>query len=544
MCASSKNNDLKLNLNFSKINLYNLLEIKKIFKYNISKKIYGFGKCNLHTQNGILIGDIVLDLKTNNKKLSQIRSNFSKNFLGCKIQHEGGVDNFIADMKLPFYYSVIDFKFHNSNEQIIDVEASIKGELEKILLFDDNLSIKGNCLGKIKISGDKNNPKIDSNIKIANGLFEKDGIIFPNINIDLFSCDLNKIKIRNATSTDNRGNKFTINGIGHVVVDGILPNLDCNLSIECTNYHIIDSDGLGVSITGKAAGKGLINKLNITGNVDSNINYNIDELSRKNNIQDFIKFYANGKRLNDNKKISSTVTPPFNFDINLNCKKLRVSGNTIDSIFSGKVNFLTFNNELALDGMLSLEKGYINIAGKNINIKSGKLVFEKSNKFTPMVDISASSVFKNLLVFINIKSKEDLNIAIDITSKPHYSPEQILAIIIFGRNMQDLKISEILRIKEAIKNMEFTKGSKSILDILKNLTFLNIGIQQEINQSNRQETYAVNAGTYVTDKIYVGLKKNFEKENANVNIKLNISPQVFIEGTSGGDIGVSWIKRY
>ncbi len=538
-------NDLIFNVKFAKVNLYNLLEIKKIFKYNISKKIYGFGQCDLHTKNGILLGNLILDLHANDKKVSQIKSCFDENFFECKIRHEGGVDNFFADVKLPFYYSISDLKVHDSKTQKIFVDVSIKGALEKILLFDDNMTIKGNCVGNMIISGNKDNPKVDTNIKISQGLFEKDGVLFPNISIDLFSDDLNKIKIRKAIAIDSRGNKFTIYGGGSLVVDSGFPNIDCDMSMECKNFKIIDSVGLGVSITGKAIGSGRINKLNIKGNVDTNISYNIDEAFRQYNSQDFVKFHEVGNVAKDN-KIAETIASlsPFVFDIDLNCKKLRVFGSAIDGVFSGKIKFLTFKGLLALDGMLSLKRGYINVAAKNINIKRGKLIFDKCNQFVPKVDILASSVFKNLLVFINVKSKDDLNMSIDISSTPQYSPEQILANIIFGRNMHDLKISEALRIKEAIKNITFKNDSKSILDVLKKLTFLNIGIHQEVNQSNRQETYAVNAGTYVTDKIYVGVKKNFEKENANVNIRVNVSPQVFVEGTSGGEVGVSWIKRY
>lgn len=541
-------NYLVLDSDFKNLALQSFLASKRLYNLNVLVDTFINGRLNIKGKLDNLYGKFDININKNSNKILELLVESNKNDDGLTIgnlRYKFGIDSIVADFKLPMILNLIEKKFTNSHSNQIGVDMHISGNFQNMLLIPDSINIRGNCFANISISGNKLNPNIKANLKIKNGLYEQAGVIFPNINADIIANDIDKLKINKLEAKDSKGHIFQITGYGNLIFDKNVPDIDCHLYVNANNYNLINSENLNMSISGKATGTGLLSHLKIFGNLDVNAIYNTDSIFEE---KDF-----SGLIIHDPQKRSKTLiyekenyngNSLFDFNLNLNCHNLKVTGSSMDSNFSGKLKFLTFDNELALDGLLKLKDGTLNFLTKKMRIRNGELLFKPKNKFVPLVTMTATETFRDFMLLIKIASNDNLGLTVDILSNPRYQLEQLLSRIIFGRPVQELKIAEAVKIQEAIKNVKHNdNNSLKFLEQISKLMSVSLSVEQ--NKLNTdQETYSLNAGTYITDKIYIGVKKDFEKDTTSGNVKINISPQFFVEGDTNGDFGITWFRRY
>lgn len=540
--------NLSLNVDFKNIAVDKLVKLKNLKKNKLFDGLTVEGKCNLHGALSAITGTFDLGLfknKTNN--ILSLKWNAADSYFLCALTYNDNGNYVLGNIKLPGKFSLKDFKLVDSSLKDVFIDIKTSADLQKILFLPDDMTVKGKCVSEILIKGHKNSPTIKANLKISQGLFEGAGVIFPNINAELFSDDLNKVHIKVFEAKDSDGNKFSITGSGKVVFNEGIPNLDCDLKVKTKNYLLMNTDTINAIVTGTGTGTGLLGDLNVKGNLDAKITYNIPNDNGNFSLYENIIIHDSKKHFvpKETEKLDTPYKPLFNFDVDLNCKNLEVIGDSIESNFIGKTKLITFDERLSLDGELKLKSGYLSFINKRLAIRNGSLKFRKENGLVPKVDILAQSNFKDLLLSVKIVSDENLKPKIDIFSNPKHRMDQILSKVLFGRPSQELRLSEATKIQEAVKNIkQQSNDAFSILDQIKKLMFVDISLEQDINETTREESYSLKAGAYVNDKIYIGVKKNLEKESASCNVKIDISPQVSLEGDSNGDVGISWFRRY
>lgn len=543
-----QNDNLSLKADFKNIALNKLVKLKNLKKNKLFDGLTASGTCNLHGSLSNLTGAFDLEIfKNQTNNIWSSKGKLADSYFSCSLTYKDNGNYILGNIKLPKVISLKDFKLADSvrKDVFIDIKTSV--DLQKILLLPDDMTIKGKCVSEILIKGHKNSPMIRANLKISEGFFEGAGVVFPNIDAELFSDDLNKVHIKILEAKDSGGNKFSITGSGKVVFNDDIPNFDCDIKFKTENYRLMNANTLNAIVTGTGTGTGLLGDLNVKGHLDTKITYSVPIDNGNFSLYENIIVHDSKKHFVPKKteNLEKSYKPLFNFDVDLNCKNLEVIGDSIESNFSGKAKLITFNERLSLDGLLKLKHGSLSFINKRLSIRKGSLKFKKENGLIPEVDILAQNNFKDLMLFVKIVSDENLKPKIDIFSNPKHRMDQILSKVLFGRPSQELRLFEGTKIQEAVKNIQRQSNDAfSILDQIKKLMFIDVSLEQDISESTRKESYSLKAGTYVNDKIYIGVKKNLEKENTSCNVKIDLSPQVSLEGDSNGNVGISWFRRY
>lgn len=516
-----------------------LSRLNKIFKYD-HDLLHGLilnASGDLSINNACCLGDIIATLEENNRTVLKVKSTLEHNKLNINTTYNRLGDSINLNASIPVNYEVQKFNINEEEQLHADLTAYVK--LNTLFVFSDDYALQGNMSSKMTLDGTLQEPLLNGRINIQNGAVETSSMSIKNITIDSIIRN-SKIIIQKAIAQD-KNSYIDIRGSADFEISNYIPRVVCDWTVKFANYDLINSDNLLCNCDGEIKATGPINCLTLSGPLKLRGRYDTTNATSA-GYKD-IRVIRKGKKPKRMDRKEHNSQPPFVFDIRGNCEKLRVVGKSVDALFNGNLNVVTFDENLSLDGALRLIDGHVNMVGVKIKLRQGDIRFQKERPLQPYVHILGNSIVRDMQVFLEAENKKSGQLTIDIYSKPSYSVEDILSKIIFNRSSQELHLEESTKLREAIKNMRQQDDAFSSLDFIKELFILDTVSFSQDDSASRNGNNTVSAGKYINDKIYIGVEKATEKE-ASYKVQVNVSPQVTIHANSTGDAGVSWMYRY
>ena len=212
--------------------------------------------------------------------------------------------------------------------------------------------------------------------------------------------------------------------------------------------------------------------------------------------------------------------------------KVFVRGRGLDTELEGKLHITGTHHQPNIDGNLQMRRGTLNILNRQFKFSRGQVSFDGVPKQEPTLNFKADA-----------KSTADARMAVLVTgpasrpsisfwSDPEMPQEEILARILFGKNTGSLTPPEAVELAASVATLTGAFSGPGILDKLR----YSLGLDTlKFNAGDDRTGPGVEAGRYIADGVYLGIRQGIDSESSTATIEVEITPNISLEGDVGAD---------
>jgi translocation and assembly module TamB len=232
-------------------------------------------------------------------------------------------------------------------------------------------------------------------------------------------------------------------------------------------------------------------------------------------------------------------------------RNIFVRGRGLDAELGGALRITGRLADPQITGALELRRGDIAVAGRRLNFERGRLAWDGG--LLPDLNFRATSQAGPVTARVDVTGPPT-DPELTFSSTPELPQDEILARLLFDRPLSDLSPFELAQIAAAAAGAAGLPGggATGVLDRLRQglgLDRLAVGGGGEgaSRNTNAQERSGptVEAGSYVADGVYVGVRQGTESGSSRVGVRVDLTPRLKLEAETGdreagNRVGLSW----
>ncbi|MDO6584047.1 translocation/assembly module TamB domain-containing protein [Salipiger sp. 1_MG-2023] len=208
-----------------------------------------------------------------------------------------------------------------------------------------------------------------------------------------------------------------------------------------------------------------------------------------------------------------------------------VRGRGLDAELGGRLVLRGTTADIVPEGRFELIRGRLDILGQRLTLDTATLTM--TGDFIPSLDVEATTQRADTEITIAV-SGEATSPEVSFSSSPSRPEEEVLALLLFGRNVAELSAFQALQIASAVNTLA-GKGGDGIVGNLRK----GFGLDDLDVTTDSDGNAALSLGKYITDQIYTDVEVKSSGETAvNLNIQLKRNLKAKASVTSAGDSGV------
>jgi autotransporter translocation and assembly factor TamB len=188
---------------------------------------------------------------------------------------------------------------------------------------------------------------------------------------------------------------------------------------------------------------------------------------------------------------------------------------------------------------MGVRRGYVDLLDRRFVIREGEIRFVGTSPPTPEINLTAAAEGNGITAIVRLSgAATDPIVAID--SEPTLPTDEILARLLFGRDVSRITPVQGIRLAAAVRQLEGGGG----LDVLTNLRET-IGIDTlDIGGDSPAEAY-VSAGKYVAENVFVEVQQSLATGQTKARVEVELTDQInVVTETGDGMSGVEVEWRY
>lgn len=523
--------------------------LKKDLPENLKGQYLSF---NLSLAGSLNKPELSSDLSFYNKEARKL------NNIKIQIKEDQALLNVKSENKTSEYYNLqvnipVNFSLDPALRLAIKETSAVQGKLNynfdvstiSNIMLSPNHLIKGRASGDLNLSGTYFKPLINGKLKYSEGAYNYLSLGLNFYNIDtLISAKNNIFTIDKLKAKDLKNNQLEITGQASF---NDINSYIYNLKLNIKNFNLFNNSNIYSVISGAISMKGNNKSGKIEGSLDSEeLNIYLPARFTKDipslNITEVI---TNSKESND------MDSKPLNYsiflDIILQAKnKVFIHGWGVDAELQGKLGIKGSIDKPQIKGKLSTIRGSYEEFGKKFKLKTAELLFEGDIPPSPYLNI-IGSITKSDIEIMPIISGPLLNPSLSIESSPEKPQEEILSILLFGKDSSKISAFQAIQLGSSLKRI--STGQDSGFDPLRKIrdTF---GLD-EITVNDNQDTSnspSLGVAKYISDSIRVKVDQGEEAKDGKVGVEVDLTPNISIESGSSGSgnngIGLNWKYNY
>ena len=230
----------------------------------------------------------------------------------------------------------------------------------------------------------------------------------------------------------------------------------------------------------------------------------------------------------------------FPIDIKLRVgRQMFVRGRGLDAELSGALRLTGTTENIVPVGQFDLIRGRLNILGKRLDLSQGNVVMQGG--FDPSLYFKAQSQAEDTVINITLSGPASQP-EVSFTSSPERPDDEVLALLLFGRDITQISAFQALRLAAAIRTLA-GKGSDNIVSKLRN----EFGLDDLELSTDENGEATVAAGKYISDNIYTNVELGTNSE-AKINLNLSLSPSLTARGSADSEgntsVGIFFERDY
>jgi autotransporter translocation and assembly factor TamB len=431
-------------------------------------------------------------------------------------------------------------------------------------------SLTGRARLNLNLAGTPDRPRLEGSLRLTGARYEDKvlGIWLRDLNLSADSGPDLSLKF-NLTGRDT--------GRGEINLQGEIPNLAhpiLKAGGSLKAFKPFHRDDLSLTVSGGLGVEGPLNSLALTSEIT------VDEGDLDLNL-----VLAGGSiatlPLSEPGREDGAAPPPAGsprFDLQVAAPgRFRIHGYGLDSEWRGRLRLQSRGGHPELTGALHPVRGWYEppVFSKQFDFAAdGQITF--TGGFVPNLDLELTNQGPNIMAIIKITGsarRPDIR----LTSRPPLNPDEVAAQVLFGKSASEFSRFEALQLAAALKDLpgfgggglnplqtvrETVRGALG-LDVLRlgggsrpgerQVSELSGSMAGEVAARNEtraedgeeDSAVAVEAGKYITDKIYMGVEHG--GGGPAVRLEVELAPNVSLEARSSStssQVGLGWKKDY
>lgn len=223
----------------------------------------------------------------------------------------------------------------------------------------------------------------------------------------------------------------------------------------------------------------------------------------------------------------SSNARPFGLNLAINApSRIYLRGRGIDSEFGGNVVIRGDTNNVNPSGAFELIRGRLDILGKRLELDQAQLLLE--GDLIPYINIVATNQGDNVTTSVTIRGRAD-DPEIIFSSTPDLPQEEVLAQLLFGRDLQSISALQAAQLASAVASLA-GKGGEGIVGNLRK----NFGLDDLDLSTDSEGNVSVKAGKYISKRVYTEVEVDQDGQSK-INLNLDLKKNVTVRGSVGAD---------
>ncbi|MEM0908893.1 MAG: translocation/assembly module TamB domain-containing protein [Pseudomonadota bacterium] len=218
--------------------------------------------------------------------------------------------------------------------------------------------------------------------------------------------------------------------------------------------------------------------------------------------------------------------------------RIFVRGRGIDAELGGQVRVTGPISNVAPVGSFELRRGRLSILTQRVVFTEGEITL--LGDLDPTIRLVAESQTSSITVRVIVEGSAT-NPTITFESTPELPQDEVLAQFLFGRSLNDLSTFQLAQLAAAVAELAGGGGGPNIFEQIRVFTGLD---NLEIITDDQGNT-AAEAGTYINDRIYLGVRAGEVSSGVTVNLDVTRHLRLRAEAlTDETAVGIFYENEY
>lgn len=452
------------------------------------------------------------------------------------------------DLNLPMDFSITPFNVGLPQTVPLSGELQTNLELETLamLFLPPDQLLSGTFSSQFIVSGILSEPSLTGQVEIKNASYE-------NLDAGLYLSDLQVKAMAQQTRitiTEIRGSdglNGRIRGSGFFDID---PSKDMPWSLEMDIYTMrLVNQKLAVVYVdqGFLEASGDKSQASVTGKITFDpVNVNVPEQAPPGVVD------LKVAEINDtvSREIIEEPPPGVEYPVELDLElvfpsRVYVRGRGLDSEWAGNLTVLGEATRPSVRGNLNIVRGRLEILDRRFNLSRESIInLDGTFPPDPFVDIKADYRHRDKTINVRVYGPA-LEPEIELSSEPPMPQDEILAWVLFGRDLSSITPFQAITLVNAARALATGQTGPDMMGGIRDF----IGVDDIDIARDPEEGYTqFGLGKYVHEKVYVEVKKGTAPGTDSVSVEVELTPRISLESSvesdSDGGIGLFWKYDY
>jgi translocation and assembly module TamB len=210
-------------------------------------------------------------------------------------------------------------------------------------------------------------------------------------------------------------------------------------------------------------------------------------------------------------------------------RRIFVRGRGLDSEWAGRISVQGAAAAPTVTGEVHLVRGQLSVVGKPFILKEGKVTLPQGADTEPALNVTAVHEGRDLTVTARLSgplSRPEL----ELTSVPEVPRDEIVSRVLFNKSAASLSAAEAAQLAIALRDLTGKGGGADILGFARRT----LGVDVLRIETAEGEAPALEAGKYLTDEVYVGVKQGAGAQSTAAGVEVELTPNITIESEVTG----------
>ncbi len=453
-----------------------------------------------------------------------------------------------ATLALPLRLSLIPFDFHIPPTSPLEGRLTGRADLHALMsLFpQEDHRVRGLLNADLHVGGVVENPQLTGQVTMSDGYYENwaTGTVLDQITF-LMTAEDNRLVIQELRATD--GQRGTLEGQGRVELEAerFFP---FEISLRMSNATLVRRDDFTGTLGGSLEISGAMDRIDLGGNLvlaPAEIDVGRPMAPAVTRLE---VIEINEHRIPEAplEEVERAVPMAINLDLVVRMpNRVFVRGRGLDSEWQGNLQVRGSAREPSLLGNLEIVRGHFDFLDQRFQITRGIISFDGMYPPSPLVDMSAEARGRDVLARLLVTGPA-ISPSIDLESDPQLPQDEILARLLFGRNLSQITPMQGIRLAQAARSLLGDNGEPGIMERARRI----LGVDRlEVREGLDVEApAAVGIGRYLSEDIYLDIQRDISGQAGRARVEVEITPNITLEGQAGSDastgLGINWKYEY
>jgi translocation and assembly module TamB len=427
-------------------------------------------------------------------------------------------------------------------------EGALSGRLQAnadlarlaVLAALDGQRLAGPLSADLRLGGTIREPLVNGDLSLGPATVEDaiTGIAYREVRVNL-AAQGRRIVLSELTATSRGNGRITGDGAVSLAPDGTIPY---RIETRMENAEVLRNDLGQVILSGT---------LGVNGNATGAAVRGRLEIQRADlQIPDgggpsipTLQVVEAGAPVEPGAGPTETAAP---FDLSLDVTvdvpaRLFVRGRGLDSEWGGKVTVQGSASDPEVLGEIRYRRGFLDFLDRRFTIREGVIAFTGANPPIPEVTLDAAAEGQGITAVVKVSGRAD-DPKLELTSEPPLPQDEVLAQLLFKRDMNSLTPAQGLRLASAVATLQ--GGGTDILGKFRQglgLDTLDVGGTSATDAN-------VRAGKYLSDNVYFEVQQGLQAGSGTARVEVELTPNLnvstSVDQNSQTGVGVGWKMDY